>query len=134
MKKYIYLFETIIFFILIDCINLVFFKDMLGFQDVLLHPYWIPILLIAARYGFFAGFFASICATIHLVAFEFSGIPTRTQVEVWLELSNIILPAAFLIIGGGLGAIRQKNILIEQELKRDLSKSSHSFGVNRFGR
>ena len=129
MKKRAYIYETISAFILIDCLNFIFFWQDPGFLTLSLHPYWIIVLLIASRYGFSGGLFSGFCAGAQALFFMCQDVSSLSGIERVIESKGVILPVSFLFIGIVLGGIRQKYIhkyeTVENELD-DVSKSLES--------
>ncbi len=97
--------------LVITVINVLAFKNQLGFLDVDPHPYWIVVLAIAVRYGFSAGFWTGIMAAItFLMMAKINGTPLPVFDQA-AEIDVMILPVLFVIVGIILGDIRetQKN-------------------------
>ncbi len=122
MKKNYYLREIVIAFIIYDSLNYLFFKGDPGFMKMYLHPYWIAILLISARYGFIPAVTVSIVAAVHVILFVLQKFPTRTGLEIMIEAGNFLLPAAFIIVGPLLGSIRQRYKESESQKDRELDR------------
>lgn len=115
MKRWAFVPETIVLFVLLDALNFLFFRADLGFRKFPLHPYWIPVLLMAGRYGFTPGIFAGSLAAVHSLVLLFMKLPTRSQLEQFAESGELLLPIAFVAVGILLGDIRQKSIRSEEE-------------------
>ena len=111
--------ETIIFFIICDAINYLWFPEQLGWFNSMIHPYWIPIILLSSRYGFIAGVLSGFLATAHYLYFTFGHIPTRLEVEKFAETPNVWLIISFILAGFLLGALRQKYIDTENTLAHE---------------
>jgi len=108
MKKYIYIFEVILAFVVYDCLNYLFFPNDLGFLKASLHPYWIVVIFIPTRYGFAPGILTGILALAHNLYFTFGYMPTRLDIEKMIEADGLVLPIAFVLMSLFLGGIRQK--------------------------
>jgi len=127
MKKHIYLLEIFLAFFLYNCINYAFFPEAMGYLTAPLHPYWIVVLFIPARYGLIPGFTAGLVSTLHLLYFTFEGMPTRLQLEQYAESQGLALPLAFLFISLFLGVIRQKYKNSEEEKNTSLEENKVFF-------
>lgn len=100
--------ELIFLYLIIDTLNLIFFKEDLGFKQIPVSPYWIPILMVASRYGLLAGLISGLLSAGHVLYFEYGYLPTRNQLEVAAEARGLILPIAFVLVGIFLGGVRQR--------------------------
>ena len=68
-KKYPYLYEIPLVYLLIFGINRLLMPEMTGFIGVDPHPYWIGVLMFGFRYGVVAGLLAgSISAALYLMS------------------------------------------------------------------
>ena len=121
-KKDAFIFELLIGFLLLDLMNYFLFPYDLGFKETLLHPYWIMILLLSCRWGFIAGILGGAVAAAHYIFFTLHGIPSRSQLEQWIELQGFTYPIAFILVGMILGNIRQRHIVLEAERSRLLAQ------------
>ncbi|UZP67397.1 GAF domain-containing protein [Desulfovibrio mangrovi] len=104
--RLIYIVETLLGLMLITVLNVLLFKTDIGFMKVQPHPYWIVVILIAVRYGFFPGFFAGFMSGMLYLLFKTATIPDISL----LELHSIELwgpPLLFWVTGMALGEIRQ---------------------------
>lgn len=107
--KYSYLVETILGLMFIIVLNLLLFRSDIGFLKVQPHPYWIVVIPIAVRYGFFPGFLAGLLSGLFYLLFRAAAIPDISL----LELRSIDLwgsPLLFWVTGMALGEIRQGHI------------------------
>ena len=89
-------------------LNLVFFRDDLGFTSVNPNPLWLVIVFVAARYGAVPGYaVGALSALVYLalVALQggFSFALDAPGVQV---VSN---PVLFLVVGGALGELRESH-------------------------
>lgn len=114
--------ELIFLYLLIDAINLVFFRADLGFASLILSPYWIPVLVVSSRYGLAAGLISGFISAAHVIYFEFGYLPTRNQLEIQTEIRGIVLPIAFILVGIFLGGMRQRFIQDQQRLAEELAR------------
>ena len=115
LKRNAFIFEMLIGFLVINFINYLVFPYDLGFKQFLLHPYWIMILLLSCRWGFTAGTLSGLVASAHYIFFTLQGIPSRSQLEQWIELQGLTYPIAFTLVGIILGNIRQRQITLETQ-------------------
>lgn len=128
-KKLQYVFESLIFFLIFDVINIYFFPEDPGFKNFALHPYWIAILLISSRYGFVPGIVVSSMGVVSYLAFRLEEWPTITNLQEFIENDGILLPISFLIVGAFLGAIRQKYRDLEENMLQRIEKVEQSLKV-----
>jgi GGDEF domain-containing protein len=130
-KKKTFFWEIMLAFAVADCLNFLLAREDPGFLQSVLHPYWIIILLVAARYGFVPGLAAGIFAALHVFAALFRGLPTRNAIEKMLESQGFVLPVAFVLVGVLLGDIRQRSMDTEEEKKRALAEKEEALRVSR---
>ncbi|HNV86969.1 MAG TPA: GAF domain-containing protein [Candidatus Omnitrophota bacterium] len=119
--------EIFISFLVLDCINFLFFRDDPGFLRAPLHPYWLVVLFAASRYGFVPGLTAGFLASVQILLVLFRGIPTKTEFEKILEVQGLVLPAAFFFAGVFLGELRQKYLNAEEDMRKALKEKSKLF-------
>ena len=136
MKRKPYVREILFAFVLLDSFNFLFFRCDWGYLNFPLHPYWLVVIFVASRYGLKAGLISSSLAALHLVFFILKALHTKALLEMMIEDGVFLLPAAFIIIGILLGALRQKYIDIEVRLSEEVKelrarlKSSETHVVN----
>jgi len=128
LRAHAWLPETLLLFAAIDAVNRFVFAQDPGFLMFPLHPYWIPVLLMAARYGLGAGLFAGTAALAHALWFIFEKVPARSDLERVIEAEGLLVPVAFVVIGAVLGGLRQDAIRKEQELCRSREELRGSAG------
>jgi GAF domain len=121
-RHWAFVIELLFLYLVIDAINLFFFPTDLGFSDLILSPYWIPVLILSSRYGISAGLISGLISAAHLLYFEFGHLPSRFQLEVQAETASLLLPSAFVLVGVLLGGVRQKSILDQQRLAEELAR------------
>lgn len=105
IRKYAFVIETYLGFLILILLNILLFKKTAAFIGVQPHPYWIVILLIASRYGTLQGLFAGVVAAVlYLFLGSHAGL---------LKLSSFNFPHGvykmpffFILTGGVLGEIR----------------------------
>jgi hypothetical protein len=120
VQVHAYIGEAILLVGLMAVLNLAFMPAQPGFLGIEPNPYWVPLLLIVARYGFRGGLFVSlIAASAYMVS-----VGLRVQEDV-IDVRDLFSwqygrPAVFFIVGGvllGLLVQRHKNRIarLEQE-------------------
>ena len=114
-----YIWETLLFILLINAFNMIFYSNDPGFTGAAFHPYWLVVLLIPSRYGYVAGLVSGLAVSLNLILYQFGGIPTRSALEKFIEVENIGLHLSFVLIGIALGSIRQR--YIEKEHQADIT-------------
>jgi diguanylate cyclase (GGDEF)-like protein len=88
-------------------LNLLLFRDDLGFTNADPHPYWLVILPIAARYGALPGYAVGALAAVvyfALVVPRVGGLLSPADV---LSTQVLLDPVLFLIVGASLGELRE---------------------------
>lgn len=113
-KKTIFL-EIFIFFLLCNLIGYFLFPQDPGYNNFRFHPYWIGVLFISVRYGFFAALWVSLIAAFHSVYFLLKSLPSLSSLDILYEKGDIFLPLSFLVIGFILGRLRQRQIDIDEK-------------------
>lgn len=111
---------------LLVVINLLWFRDKIGFLGVHPHPYWIVILLIATRYGFRGGFWTGFLAAGIYVALLRLG---RHDLSLW-ELADtryLVTPVLFLVVGMIVGEIREVQKRKFEQLESDHESLREAF-------
>lgn len=106
VSKRVYLLEAILGMGFIIAVNLLFFKENIGFVDVSPHPYLLVILPIATRYGFAGGLFSGILAGVCYFIFKAATFPDVSILDV-MAFDVWGKPLMFIVIGAVLGEIRQ---------------------------
>jgi len=118
MKINKYLYEIVILYVILFLLNYLFYPTDIGYLDSSIHPYWIPIILIPARYGFIPGVVTGIIGAFMYLSSAFGGIPGREAISHLAETGRLFIPGYFCIASTVLGSIRQK--YIETEHEKDL--------------
>ena len=107
-------------------INLLWFRDKIGFLGVHPHPYWIVILLIATRYGFRGGVWTGfLAAGIYLAMLKMG----RHDLSLW-ELADtryLVTPVLFLVVGMIVGEIREVQKRKFEQLETDHESLREAF-------
>ncbi len=104
-----FLVEIILGLMLITVLNMLLFRNDVGFLNVQPHPYWIVVLLISVRYGFLPGFLAGLSSGLLFLLFRAATIPDISLLELRsMELWGT--PLLFWTTGMALGEIRQGHI------------------------
>jgi hypothetical protein len=118
-KNIIPIIEIILAIIILDAINLVFFRYNPAFVNSMFNPAWIIIVLIASRYGFLAGVFSGVLVSLNMFIFVSGKIPLSLEdIEKTIESYNIFLPVFFMLAGVVIGLIRQN--YIDKEYEKDI--------------
>jgi diguanylate cyclase (GGDEF)-like protein len=101
---------------LIVAINLLFFRDdNWGFFEVNPHPFWLVIVPIAARYGAGPGYVAgALAAVLYVLLIVFQ--PRSIFAVDILSTQAILPPVLFLVVGAGLGELRESQKRAQKEL------------------
>jgi len=115
-----YISETLLLFLIIDGLGALLFPNDLGFLKAPVSPYWIPILVVATRWGVAGGLVSSGVAVAHYLFFAFGELPSRLDLEIEAEVRGLDLPLLFLLVGAFLGAVRQRYIRAERKLEAEL--------------
>ncbi|GEM_PF-2805794 len=97
--------ETITGLILLGTINYLGWNNNPGFYGINPHPYFIVILLMASRYGSFAGFFSAVLSASMLAMMMYISKKTIAD-DIFFTNTSII----FFIAGWVVGEIRQMYI------------------------
>lgn len=111
---------------LLVVINLLWFREEIGFLRVHPHPYWIVILLIATRYGFRGGLWTGFLAAGIYVALLKLG---RHDLSLW-ELADtryLVTPVLFLVVGMIVGEIREVQKRKFEQLESDHESLREAF-------
>jgi diguanylate cyclase (GGDEF)-like protein len=111
--------------------NFLFFSGNLGFFGVNPHPYLLVVLLIATRYGVWAGAWTGLLAAGTMVGMVFLGQPDLLPGQ-FITLRNFATPILFLAVGVVFGEIREgqkrKEVSLETELE-ELKESSEELAA-----
>ena len=96
-------------------LNLIFFRDDLGFSNVNPNPIWLVIVFVAARYGAIPGYaVGALSALVYLGLVALQGGPSfafdASQVQVFTN------PVLFLVVGGALGELRESHKRAQKRL------------------
>lgn len=113
MKKYTYLLEVFVFFVVLSGANHLLFPEIPNFMGVDPSPYWAGVLLFGFRYGVAGGFVAGMAAAVLYL------LTTWLFLERYLFEDAVfyIRPALFVIIGTviGLGVRRYRQNIQDLE-------------------
>lgn len=105
MRRYYFIIETLIGFGVLVLIDYFFVESSVAFEGVHPHPYWIIVVLMAARYGAWQGIFAGGTA-----ALLFVGLLTKWGTIDFLAYTfphgPFKYPFLFMLTGGMLGELR----------------------------
>ena len=118
LRKYFFIFETLIGMAVLVGIEMVFLKNTSVYQNIHPHPYWIVILLITCRYGTVQGLFAGGMAAIVYIAIGANSGEINFSHDVFPR-GVFKYPFLFILVGGVLGEIRsiyrKKFLKLEQK-------------------
>ncbi|MDZ4224601.1 MAG: GAF domain-containing protein, partial [bacterium] len=95
LKRFSYLYEAPLFFLLLFGVNRVFFPQLPGFVGMDPHPYWIGILLFGFRYGVPAGLLAGVLASALYFYFAWNFL----ERYLFEDISFYLLPSFFILVG-----------------------------------
>ena len=105
MKYRKFIFEILVVIAALFSINYFFMPQDMGFLKVTPHPYWLPILFMAAYYGARPGFSAAlIFSAIYISLYYFFNIKA---IETFWSFKVLGTPSLFIIIGSIIGQISQ---------------------------
>ena len=96
-------------------INFVFIPADPGMLRITPSPYWIPIIAIPSRYGFWAGLVTGVLTGWYICFFQLLDTAylfeqPLTAVEIFLESADLGLPTSLLFAAIFLGGVRQQYI------------------------
>lgn len=114
MKRSAYI-ETVVVLMMIICVNLLFYKNDLGFTNVYPHPFWFVVILIPMRYGLNMGIISSLIASLAYFVLLFAGSPEMEYKLLVYE--NFTQPLLFIISGILIGEIRSRQLTTLQEYR-----------------
>ncbi|MFH1416556.1 MAG: hypothetical protein ABIH89_10785 [Elusimicrobiota bacterium] len=123
MKKNSYVYEALIIYAVIIALNYLFSPADPGFLDVNPSPFWIPIMLISARYGFIPGLVTGLTGAFIYLFYAIGGMPGREGISRLAETGRLLMPGYFIAAGAVTGSIRQK--YIESEREKELALEKH---------
>ena len=92
----------------LTAINVLFFKNNLGFTYVSPHPYWLIILPIAARYGAIPGYVVGASAAVIYLALAVLQTGSLFGVAA-LGTQAALNPVLFFLVGAALGELRESH-------------------------
>ncbi len=89
-------------------INLIFLPNDPGFTKVNPHPFWLVVILTAARYGALPGYSAGAISALVYLALAVLGAGSLSQADI-LSAQTLLNPVLFLIVGAALGELRESH-------------------------
>lgn len=98
--------EGVVGLALLVAINFFWFRNNMGFLGVNPHPYWIIVLLLAARYGFMTGLGVGVLCAVTLLGMLKLNRPYLAFTDL-LEIKNVGQPLLFVAAGLVFGEIRE---------------------------
>jgi polysaccharide biosynthesis protein PelD len=120
--------EILLGFTFMTAVNILFFKDNMGFYGFRYHPYWIIIIAIAARYGFRGGLMAGImggCIMLSLIKIS----EPDFAIKQLMRYKFLETPMLFIVVGTFLGELREIQKRQFDKLNDEHKKLQDSFGV-----
>ncbi len=120
--------EILLGFAVMIAINILFFKDDMGFYSFRYHPYWIIILAIAARYGFRGGLMASIMGGIMMLSLIKISEPDFA-IKQLIRFKYLETPFLFIVVGSFLGELREMQKRQFDNLNNVYKELQESFGI-----
>ena len=117
--KKAYLLEILIGVSVILLINVMWFRDNMGFMGVSPNPYWLIVIFTAARYGSAQGLLAGIsCAVVYLFSVSYNVLFAEGSTIQQLPYKEIQLAALFIFFGFLIGEERRRvNSMLEKRQK-----------------
>lgn len=112
-----WLLEAVLGLAALVAVNLLLYRQDPGFSQASPHPFWIVVVLLAARYGFRAGLASGILAGAAYLVLRAQAVETLDAAQ----LKSFALwgrPLLFAAVGGLLGEIRQAQIRRYQDLEQ----------------
>lgn len=102
------LLELVAGYFILLCINVLWFESSLGWIDTVMHPYFVVVLLISARYGTIDGIAAGLVgAGLHMF-FQVEADPDRfAQAGSLADLTFMATPYLLILVGTLVGEVRQ---------------------------
>ncbi len=115
------LLEMLGFFFVMLAINF-FFGDGTRFFDMVPHPFWVIVVLMAAQYGTAEGIIAAVLSSFFLLI---GNLPEQSISEDMYDYLFTIfrLPLFWLVAGVLIGLIRQRHVTERERLKKELRDS-----------
>ena len=113
--------EVLGMLLVLTILDAVFF-DGDRFAHVNPHPFWIPVLLVAAQYGTAEGLVAALFATLFFLVGHMPVAPEGTDHYDYLY-SVAINPVLWFVAGWGLGNVRQRHVRERDILQREVQES-----------
>ena len=130
--------EAFLMLLILTIIDAVFFSGN-RFLTVNPHPFWIPVLLVAAQYGTAEGLMAALLATLFFLVGNMPVEPEGVDHYDYLY-SVAINPVLWFVAGWGLGELRQRHVrerdnlvkeIQDSQQREDLISNSYKFVKNR---
>lgn len=119
--------EALGLLVILTLIDAFFFQGN-RFWDVNPHPFWIPVLLLAAQYGTNEGLFAAVLATLFLLI---GNMPVAAEgVGHYDHLYYIAInPILWFVTGWVIGELRIRHVREREELKKELAEATQRENV-----
>ncbi len=102
------LMETVAAYVVLVALNMVWQPGDIGWVDIALHPYYIVVLLIAARYGTVDGIVAGVLGAVTYTWFRLAASPESfAGAAALVDLELMTTPYMLILVGTMVGELRQ---------------------------
>lgn len=119
--------EALVMLVVLTLID-AFFLNGDRFWNVNPHPFWIPVLLLAAQYGTAEGLVAALLATLFLLVGNMPAVAEgQGHYDYLYELS--INPILWFVAGWLIGELRQRHVRERDELRKELADATQRENV-----
>ena len=115
-------------FAIMIAINILWFRDNMGFYGFRYHPYWIIILAVATRYGFRGGLMAGIIGGVMMLSLMKRSEPD-IAIKQLMRYKFLETPLFFIVVGAFLGELREIQKRQFDKLNDEFRELQNSFGV-----
>ncbi len=125
-----YLFEAVVLVGALAVVNLVWLPGRPGFDGLEPNPFWAPVLLLAARYGFRAALLTALLASG--VQLTLLGVAIEQQLPAWQDLAGwryAHSAVLFILVGNTLGLLVDRQRVRSARLRQQLVELEESRGV-----
>jgi diguanylate cyclase (GGDEF)-like protein len=119
-----WLLEAILGLAAITAVNLLLYRQDLGFSRAVPHPYWAVIILMAARYGFRAGMVSGVLAGVLYFVLRAQAVDSLNVADL-KSFSLWGRPILFAAVGVLLGELRQQQIKKYKNIESKFLEQKH---------
>lgn len=123
-----WLLETILGLAAITVVNLLLYRQDIGFSRAVPHPFWAVIILMAARYGFRAGLVSGVLSGALYFVLRAQAVDTLDVAEL-RSFSLWGRPILFTAVGVLLGELRQLQIVRYKNLEKKAQEQERELQV-----